>query len=50
MTLTGQLVSAVLLDLLTPATRGQVGPQLLLGVGLTLLAALGAGVAAQRRR
>ncbi|WP_050349149.1 DMT family transporter [Arsenicicoccus sp. oral taxon 190] len=49
-TLTGQLVSAVVIDLLSPSAQGHVGPQLLLGVGLTLVAALGAGVAAQRAR
>ena len=48
MTLTGQLVSAVLVDLLDPAARSHVGPQLLAGVVITLGAAVGAGVAAQR--
>lgn len=46
--LTGQLVGAVLLDLMTPGA--QVTPMLLLGVAITLLAAGGAGVAAQRSR
>ena len=48
MTLTGQLVSAVLVDLLDPAARSHVGPQLLAGVVITLGAAVGAWVAAQR--
>lgn len=47
LTVAGQLVVALLLDLADPATRGDVGPQLVLGVFVTLLAA-GAGMLANR--
>ncbi|NHN56605.1 DMT family transporter [Calidifontibacter sp. DB0510] len=45
----GQLLAALCLDLLDPVTRGDVSAQLVLGLGITLLAAMGAGVAARRR-
>ncbi len=48
--LTGQLGSAVLIDLLNPATRGDVGPRVLLGVGITFVAAALAGWFARPRR
>lgn len=46
LTLTGQLVGAVVLDLAAPG--GGVTARLLLGVAITLVAAAGAGIASQR--
>lgn len=48
MTLTGQLVTAVLLDLLSGSAP--VSAQLVAGVAITLAAAAGAGIAARRPR
>lgn len=45
----GQLGTAMLLDILDPSTRGEVGPGLVAGVLITLAAAVVAGVAAARR-
>lgn len=49
-TLTGQMTSAVVADLLRPGADDPVPPQLLLGVGLTLVSAVCAGLAAQGTR
>ncbi len=48
LTLTGQLAGALVLDLINPATRAQVGLPVFLGVAITLTAALSAGFAANR--
>lgn len=48
-TLSGQMLSAVVLDLLTPGAA-RISAQLLLGVGITLISAVSAGVAAQRAK
>jgi bacterial/archaeal transporter family-2 protein len=53
-TVTSQLTGGVLLDLVQPETRAALGPQVLLGVAVTLVAAvwsaLAARAAARRRR
>ena len=46
--LAGQLVGALTIDLLVSDTRGFVGPQLLLGIVVTMVAAGAAAVAARR--
>jgi transporter family-2 protein len=46
--LTGQLSAAVALDLLTPATRGHIRAQVVVGVLVTLVAAAAAGVSSRR--
>lgn len=46
--LSGQMVGALGLDLANPQTRGFVGVSLVLGVVVTLVAAIGAGAAARR--
>ncbi len=48
--LLGQLTSAVLLDAVDPATRGHVGPLVIIGVVTTLVAAILSGIAATRAR
>lgn len=48
--LTGQLGSALALDLLDPRTRDAVGPAMWLGVAITFVAAALAGWAARARR
>lgn len=45
----GQLGGALALDLVNPATRGSVTASTALGVVVTLVAAMGAGLAARRR-
>lgn len=50
LSVSGQLVGALVLDLLSPATREHVGGQLVLGVLISLVAAVGAGLAAARQR
>ncbi|WP_018154881.1 DMT family transporter [Demetria terragena] len=45
----GQLLSALGLDLLTPSVRSSIEPALFIGVGISLLAALGAGLMSARR-
>jgi bacterial/archaeal transporter family-2 protein len=47
--LAGQLLAAVLLDLLDASTRGHITPVAILGLLVTLAAALLAGLAARRR-
>jgi len=49
-TVTSQLGTGVVLDLIEPSTRDQVGAQMLLGVALTVVAALGAAMARARAR
>lgn len=49
-TVTSQLGTGVVLDLIEPSTRDQVGAQMLLGVALTMTAAAGAAVARARAR
>lgn len=49
-TITGQMTTAVLLDLGNPATRDHVGAQMLGGVALTVVAAGAAAVASSRER
>jgi transporter family-2 protein len=49
-TLSGQLLTALALDLASPRTRGQIGTQVVLGLAITLAAAAMASVAAGRRR
>lgn len=49
-TITSQMATALLLDLGNPATRDQVGMQMLIGVAITVLAAGSAAVAAQSDR
>ncbi|MDQ6714512.1 MAG: DMT family transporter [Actinomycetota bacterium] len=46
----GQLVSAVVLDALAPATRGHISPLVIGGLVTTLVAAILSGVAANRAR
>lgn len=46
----GQLLAALVLDLVNSATRDEVGVQLLVGLLITLTAAVGAGVVATRKR
>lgn len=48
LTLSGQLLGAVVMDLLTPGASGHVNGLVLAGVAITLLAAGGAAVAARR--
>ncbi|GMA20453.1 DMT family transporter [Arsenicicoccus piscis] len=48
LTIAGQIVMGLVLDLASATTRSHVGPQLLLGVAITLVAAVGAGIAASR--
>lgn len=45
----GQLLTALGLDLLDPSVRPSVGPALVAGVGISLLAAVGVGVVSARR-
>jgi transporter family-2 protein len=47
-TITSQMLLALLLDLAGPATRDLVGPQMLTGVGITIVAACWAAIAARR--
>lgn len=49
-TITSQMGTGVVLDLIEPATRDHVGPQMLLGVGLTVVAAVWAALARSRAR
>lgn len=49
-TITSQLGTGIVVDLLEPTTRGSVGPQLLTGVGLTVVAAVWAALARARAR
>lgn len=49
-TVTSQLGTAVVLDLIEPSTREQVGAQMILGVLLTVIAAVGAAGARARAR
>lgn len=49
-TITSQMATALVLDLMDPVTRGHVGPQMLAGVALTVVAAVGAGLAAAQTR
>ncbi|WP_168583347.1 DMT family transporter [Gephyromycinifex aptenodytis] len=49
-TLAGQLMSAVVLDALTPGGAHHVSAQLVLGVIITLVSAASAGIAAQRAK
>lgn len=49
-TVTSQLATALVLDLANPATRDQVGLQMFVGVGITVVAAAGAGLASRRAR
>lgn len=49
-TVTSQLGTGVVLDLIEPSTRDQVGPQMLLGVTLTVIAAVAAAMARARAR
>lgn len=48
LTLSGQLLGAVVMDLLTPGAAGRVNGLVLAGVAITLLAAASAAVAARR--
>lgn len=49
-TITSQMSIALILDLAVAETRHLIGPQLLIGIGLTVLAACGAALAANRER
>ncbi|GAA1152393.1 hypothetical protein GCM10009583_23070 [Ornithinicoccus hortensis] len=49
-TITSQMSIALALDLAVAETRALIGPQLLIGIGLTVLAACGAALAANRER
>lgn len=49
-TITSQLGTGVVLDLIEPSTRGAVGPQLLSGVAITVCAAAWAALARARAR
>ncbi|MCK0113297.1 DMT family transporter [Ornithinimicrobium sp. F0845] len=49
-TVTSQLGTGVVLDLIEPSTRDQVGTQMLLGVALTVIAAVVAAMARARAR
>lgn len=49
-TITSQLGTGLVLDLLEPSTRDRVGAQMLVGVGLTVVAAAWAAVARARSR
>lgn len=49
-TITSQMTIALALDLVVPETRHLVGPQLLIGIGLTVLAACWAAAAANGAR
>jgi transporter family-2 protein len=49
-TLTGQLGAALVLDIASPATRGDVGPQLVAGVLITFAGAAVAGLSRRIRR
>ncbi len=49
-TITSQLGTGLVLDLTEPSTRDRVGTQMLLGVGLTLVAAVWAALARARAR
>lgn len=49
-TLAGQMLSAVVLDVVTPDGAARVSTQLLVGVLITLISAVSAGMAAQRSK
>lgn len=49
-TITSQLGTGVVLDVIEPSTRGHVGVQMLTGVGLTVIAAVWAALARARSR